>query len=166
MRYGKKVANDKLIQHHRFTIRKHLGHKNDTNEKHKMHFCFFALNKTALARNVIHLSVMLKKVSFSKNTHLDMGVNFSMHIVQHGRWHTGTSICNTVSKFWQCWLSDCIHSLLDVSPQKKVQWVQVRWMWRPFYATTISDDLLLECIQKILLDTWYPMQRGAIMLKP
>ena len=35
-----------------------------------MHIWFFALNKTALAGNEVHLSVMLKKVSFSKNIHL------------------------------------------------------------------------------------------------
>ena len=84
--------------------KKHLAHKNDTNEKHKTHICLIALNKTALARNEAHLSVMLKMVSFSNNTHLDTG----LHIVQHGRWRAGTSICNTVSKFLQCWWRGCI----------------------------------------------------------
>ena len=40
-RYEKKV-NDKIVQHHRFTTRKHLTHKNDTNEKHKTQIYFLA----------------------------------------------------------------------------------------------------------------------------
>ena len=66
-------------------LQQHLEHKNDTNEKHKAQICFFALNKTALAGNEAHLPVMLKMVSFNINTHLDTGLYFSIHTVEHYR---------------------------------------------------------------------------------
>ncbi|GBO30004.1 hypothetical protein AVEN_267433-1 [Araneus ventricosus] len=81
-KYGKKV-NYKVVQHHRFITKKHLAHKTDTNEKHKTHICLIALNKTALAGNEGHLSVMLKMVSFSNKTHLDTGLHFPLRIAQH-----------------------------------------------------------------------------------
>ena len=78
----------------------------------KRTFCFFSLNETALAENEAHLSVTLKMVYFSNNTHLDTGLNFSMHTVQHGRWHAGTSIRNTVPKFLLCSLRGYVHWLI------------------------------------------------------
>ncbi|GBO30084.1 hypothetical protein AVEN_98236-1 [Araneus ventricosus] len=44
-------VNYNVVQHHRFITKKHLEHKNDTNEKHRTHICLIALNKTALAGN-------------------------------------------------------------------------------------------------------------------
>ncbi|GBM55113.1 hypothetical protein AVEN_208626-1 [Araneus ventricosus] len=51
-KYGEKV-NYKVVQHHRFITKKHLAHKNDTNEKHKTNIRSIALNKTALAGSSI-----------------------------------------------------------------------------------------------------------------
>ena len=50
----------------------------------KLEFVSSLLNKTALAGNEATTSVMLKIVSCSNNTHLDIELNFSMHTVQHG----------------------------------------------------------------------------------
>ncbi|GBL94730.1 hypothetical protein AVEN_244718-1 [Araneus ventricosus] len=97
-KYGNKI-DYKVVQNHLFITKKLLAHKNDTNEKHKTHMCLIELNKSALAGNEAHLSVMLKMVSFSNNTHLDTGLHFPLHILQHGRRHADTSIRNTVSKF-------------------------------------------------------------------
>ena len=74
-----------IVLLHLIIARKHLAHKNDTIEKYKTRIYFFALNKTALAGNEAHLSIMLKMLSFSNNTHLDTGLNFSMYTVQHGK---------------------------------------------------------------------------------
>ncbi|GBO33578.1 hypothetical protein AVEN_25679-1 [Araneus ventricosus] len=111
---GEMINYKELFNHIRFITKKHLAHKNDRNEKHKTYISLITLNKTALAGNEAHLSVMLK-MSFSNNTHLDTG-----HTLYNMEGDTGTSIRNTVSKFLQCWWKGCIHSLFDVSPQKKV----------------------------------------------
>ena len=126
---------------------------------------FDSLNKNALAGNEAHLSVMIKMVSFSNNAHLDMGLQFSLHTVQLGRWHTGTSIRNAVSKFLQCWWRGYIHSLLDVSHRKKSQWVQVRWTWRPLYVTTYT---MICCWNASIKNCWtlHTLCGGSVVFEP
>ncbi|GBM20211.1 hypothetical protein AVEN_56701-1 [Araneus ventricosus] len=45
-----------------------------------------------------HLFILLKMLSVSHYTHLHSGLDFSLHVVQHGRWYGGTSISNASSK--------------------------------------------------------------------
>lgn len=57
------------------------------------------------------------------------------------------------------------HSVSGI-PQKKVDWSQVRWMWRPLYESTISGYLVPEGICQILLQWFCLVRRRAIMLDP
>ena len=52
--------------------------------KHALFF-FITMNKTALAGNEAHLSIIFKVVSSNNNTKLDMRLHFPLHIVKHGR---------------------------------------------------------------------------------
>ncbi|GFY31445.1 hypothetical protein TNCV_4990041 [Trichonephila clavipes] len=59
---------------------------------HKVHMCLTVLHKTKPSGNEARPSIMFRMVPFSYNTHLDTGLYYPLHFLQHGKQHAGSSI--------------------------------------------------------------------------